>query len=192
MEEDSLMKKEIRMVGIDDGCFDKFNDSEVIVVGAFFRGGSSLDGVMSTKADVDGIDSTEKIAGMINRSKFRSQIQAVFLDGIAVGGFNVIDIEALSRKTKIPVIVIIRRKPDLKKIHSALKKLGMDSRIRLLENAGEPVRMGEIYVQHTGIKEGDVREMLRIACTRSCIPEPVRAAHLIAQGITMGESRGNA
>jgi len=30
------MKKEIRVLGIDDGPFDKFNDSEVIVIGAIY------------------------------------------------------------------------------------------------------------------------------------------------------------
>ena len=54
------MKKEIRILGIDDAPFDKFNDKESLIIGTLFRGGSSIDGIMSTKATVDGIDSTGK------------------------------------------------------------------------------------------------------------------------------------
>ncbi|MBU0535979.1 MAG: DUF99 family protein [Nanoarchaeota archaeon] len=186
------MKKQARVIGIDDSPFNKFKDTEVKVIGAFYRGGDFIDGVLSTECRIDGIDSTAKIAGMINKSRFRSQLQAVFLDGIAVGGFNVIDIEALHNKTRLPVIVVIRRYPDFRRIYSALNKLKMARKIKLIEKAGEPVKIGKIWVQFKGIKEDGVRELLRLTCTHSYIPEPIRVAHLIGQGISLGESRGNA
>lgn len=186
------MKKEIRIVGIDDASFDKFKDRETLVIGTFFRGGNFLDGVLSTKIKVDGTDSTERIARMINRSRFNPQLQAIFLNGIAVGGFNVIDIKKLSRKTKLPVIVVIRRYPDFRKIFNALKKLKMHGKIRLIEQAGKPIRMNKVYVQLINITEERAKRMLDIACTRSYIPEPIRIAHLIGQGVILGESRGNA
>ncbi|MBD3314086.1 DUF99 family protein [Candidatus Woesearchaeota archaeon] len=186
------MKKELRILGIDDCPFNKFRDKKVKVIGAFFRGGNFIDGVMSAEADVDGTNSTARIAAMINRSRFRPQIQAVFIDGIAVGGFNIIDIESLHKNTKLPVIVVIRRLPDLKKIHLTLRKLGMEKKIALLEKAGEPVKMGKIYVQYKGINGEKVQELLKLTCTHSFIPEPIRVAHLIGQGITLGESRGSA
>ncbi|MFO8016556.1 MAG: DUF99 family protein [Candidatus Woesearchaeota archaeon] len=186
------MKKQIRIAGIDDAAFDKFSDKKAKVIGAFFRGGDFIDGVISSEIDVDGTDSTRKISEMILKSRFRPQLQAIILDGIAVGGFNVVDINSLNRKTGIPVIVVIRRMPDLKRIHSTLEKLGMEKKTRLLEKAGKPVKIGRIYVQYAGIEEGEVKEIIGITCTHSYIPEPVRVAHLIGQGISMGESRGNA
>jgi len=186
------MKHEIRVLGIDDASFDKFMDRRTMVIGTFFRGGNFLDGVMSTNITVDGTDSTAKIIAMINRSRFKSQLQAIFLDGIAVGGFNVIDVGKLSRKTGLPVIVVIRRYPDFRKIKAALARLRMQEKIRLIENAGKPVKMNRVYVQLTGISPERAKRMLDITCTHSYIPEPIRIAHLIGQGITKGESKGNA
>ena len=65
-----MIKPEARILGIDDSPFDKFKDKNTLVIGTFFRGGSSLDGVMTTTVAVDGTDATAKIVGMVKKSKF--------------------------------------------------------------------------------------------------------------------------
>ncbi len=185
------MKKEARFLGFDDAPFDKFKDKQVLVVGTFFRGGSQLDGILSFKVKVDGSDSTAKLIKSINKSKFKPQIQCIFLNGIAFGGFNIIDIKELSKKTKIPVIVVIRKMPDLKKIKAVLKKIKMQKKIKLIEKAGKPVKIKDVYCQLVGISPEKAQDILNIACTRSYLPEPIRAAHIIAAGIAKGESYGN-
>ena len=187
-----MLKKEIRVIGIDDAPFKKFKRGQVMVIGAVFRGGSWLDGILSTKVSVDGNNATKKISEMINKCKFKPQLQCIFLDGIAVGGFNIIDVKELSKKTKLPVIVIIRKNPDIEKIKKTLIKINKKNKIKLLDKAGSVVPTGKIYVQLTGISFEKAKEILKITCTRSLIPEPVRIAHLIASGITYGESRGKA
>ncbi len=186
------MKKEIRCIGIDDAPFDKFSDKEVLVVGTIYRGGSFMDGVLSTKVTVDGDDSTEKISEMINNSKFKHHLQFIFLDGIAVGGFNVVDIQKLYEKTNIPIIIVVRRKPDMEEIKRTLIKLKKDHKIATLDKAGPVQKVNKIYVQFVGTTLGEVQEALKIACTHSLIPEPVRVAHLVAAGVTRGESHGKA
>jgi len=187
-----MLKKEIRVVGIDDAPFDKFKKGQVMVIGAVFRGGSWLDGILSTKVNIDGNNATKKITEMINKCKYKPQLQCIFLDGIAVGGFNIIDVKQLSRKTKLPVMVIIRKKPDIKKIKETLIKIKKKNKIKLLDKAGSVIPIGKIYVQLSGLNIEKAKEILKITCTRSLIPEPVRIAHLIASGITFGESRGKA
>lgn len=187
-----MLKREIRVIGIDDAPFEKVKGKEVLVIGALYRGGHFIDGVLSTKAKVDGTDSTDKIAEMINKSKFKQQIRAIFLNGIAVGGFNVIDIEELHSKTKIPVIVVIRDFPDFKKIYSALDNLKMKQQKKIIESLPEPTKVGKIYIQYTGLTLDKAKDMLRITCTHSFIPEPIRVAHLIGAGIVKGESKGRA
>ena len=187
-----MMKKEIRVIGIDDSPFKKFKKGKVLVIGTIYRGGLFLDGVLSTKVDIDGSDSTKKISDMINKCKFKPQLQCIFLDGIAVAGFNVIDIKELGRKTKLPVIVIMRKFPDIKKISETLIRLNKKAKIKLIEKAGPVIPTVEIYMQITGISIDKAKEILKIVCTRSLIPEPLRMAHLIASGITDGESRGKA
>ena len=118
-----MVKTEARILGIDDSPFNKFKDKRTLLIGTFFRGGSSLDGVLTTAVKVDGSDSTEKIISMVKKSKFRPQLQAIMLNGIAVGGFNVIDIRKLATKTKIPVIVVMRNYPEAGRMAAALAKL---------------------------------------------------------------------
>jgi len=85
------IKKFSLIVGFDDSPFNKFKDKEVLVTGTVMRGGYSIDGIMSTKVKVDGTDSTRKLISLIGKSRFRTQIKAILLDGIAFGGFNIID-----------------------------------------------------------------------------------------------------
>ena len=125
------MKKEIRLIGIDDSPFDKFKDKNVIIVGVFYRGGNYPDGVLTSKVKIDGDNSTEKVIEMINKSKFKPQLQCILLDGIAFGGFNIIDIREVYEKTKIPVIVVVRRRPDIENIKRTLIKINKKSKIKL-------------------------------------------------------------
>jgi uncharacterized protein len=181
------MKKEIRLIGIDDGPCKKDN---VLVVGTVFRGGEFIEGILSTKIKPDGTDSTKKLISMIIKSKFKSQLKAILLDGIALGGFNIIDINKLNQKTNIPVIVVIRKKPDFKEIKSVLTKIGKS--YTLIEKAGKVYKVKKIYIQLAGINLEKAKQILKISCTRSLIPEPIRISHIIASGIVKGESKGNA
>jgi len=186
------MKPEIRILGIDDSPFDTFSQKRILVIGTVFRGGTVLDGVMSTTVAVDGTDATKKLIEMINKSKFKPQLRCVILDGIALGGFNVIDIHALHKKTKIPVMVVIRKYPDLLKIKTILTKLKKEKAVTLIEKAGAIHKAGNIYIQIKGMTLKAAEETLKITCTRSYLPEPIRAAHIIAAGVVKGESKGRA
>ena len=189
------MKKEIRVLGLDDAPFE-LSDKECLVIGTFFRGGTTLDGVLSTRVAVDGEDATTKIIEAVNKSKFKLQIQALFLDGIAVGGFNVVNIHSLHKHTGIPIIVIIRKMPDFKALEKTLKQLGMEKKYQLMEKAGTPqevkTKRGKLFIQTAGISVQKAEEILKICCTHSSIPEALRAAHLIGAGIVKGESKGKA
>lgn len=184
------MKAESRILGIDDGPFDRFNDKQALIVGVIYRGGKSLDGVMSTRVEIDGFDATPRIIEMINRSKWKSQIRCIMLDGAAFAGFNVINALKLSSATGIPVIIVTRQQPDFKKIRDALENLGMKDKVNLLEQLPKPRKVRGIFIQNIGISLAEAEYLLKISCTCSLLPEPVRAAHIIASGIVTGESKG--
>ncbi|MEM0230853.1 MAG: DUF99 family protein [Candidatus Woesearchaeota archaeon] len=196
------MKPESRILGIDDGPFNKFSGCKrALVVGALFRGCHFLDGVLSTTAEVDGLDATANIINMIKRSRFYAQIRIILFKGIAVGGFNILDIKEIHRKTRIPVIIFMRRLPDLEKIKGALSNLPLsEKRWLLIRKAGRiyTIRIfhrdseKQAYLQLAGIKLCEAEPIIRASCTHSAIPEPLRIAHIIASGIIKGESRGKA
>ena len=186
------MKREIRVLGIDDGPFQKEVDKSVLLVGVLFRGGNYLDGILSASATVDGSDATAIISRMVLECKFYKQLRAILLKGISVGGFNVIDVIRLNVKIGIPVIVVCRKMPDYDRIFSALRVLDMVEKIDLIRTIPTPLFMNGVYVQAVGCSSEHAKEILMKTTTHAHIPEPLRVAHMIASGMVLGESRGRA
>jgi endonuclease V-like protein UPF0215 family len=185
------VKPEIRVLGIDDGVFTPHSDELVDVVGVVYRGGYWFDGFMHTRVHVDGFDANERLAEMIVRSPHLGQLRMVFLNGVTLAGFNVVDIEALWRETGLPVVAVTRDKPDFVDIKNALQNLSFsERRWGAIEKAGRMfsvrTREGElpVYAHAAGLSEAVARRVLKSNSTRSNVPECLRVAHLIASGLT--------
>ena len=82
--------------------------------------------------------------------------------------------------------------PDFKKIYRTLDKLKLKRQKKIIESLPMPTKVGKIYIQYIGTTLKKAKELLKVTCTRSYIPEPIRVAHLIAAGIVKGESKGRA
>lgn len=187
------IKPEIRVLGVDDGPFKPRTDGKVLLVGVVMRGKEQLEGVLSTMVEKDGMDATEKLVEMVNKSRHKDQLRVIMSEGITVAGFNVLDIREIFERTGLPVVVVTRKKPDLKKVEKALKNLPeWKERWRRMKRAGRIYQVGigggRIYMQFCGIKREDAEEILSRTVTHGLIPEPLRVAHLIATGIARGES----
>ena len=188
-EDFRAIKSEIRVLGIDDGKFTPHTDGSVIVVGVVFRGGCSIDGVMHTNIAIDGLDATKQFASMINASPHRRQLRLVMLNGITFAGFNIVDIKKLNVATKLPVMALTQKRPDLDAIYKALTNLpNIDERWKMILEAGEIHEVinnrAKIYIELAGISLSDAQKIIAITSTRSSLPEPLRVAHLIASGIS--------
>ncbi len=191
-----IIKREIRILGIDDAPFPPHTKNKVILVGTIFRGGTWLDGVLRTYIKGDGTDSTANIIKMVNDSRHKDQIGVIMLDGVTFGGFNVVSIKEIFEETCIPVIVVMRKFPNFEKIKKALMRFeDCKERWALILEAGTVYKIENeepLYIQICVIDLEDAKEIVSIATTRSAIPEPIRAAHLIGAGIVTGESKGSA
>jgi endonuclease V-like protein UPF0215 family len=190
------MKQQIRLLGIDDSPF-SFNDKFSTVIGVVMRGGEYLEGVLSRKITIDGSDATFVCKEMIENTRHKQQLKAMMLDGIALGGFNIVDIEEIFNDTGLAVITITRDEPDFKNIKEALKKNFKDwsSRYDLIKQGKLheiKTRHNPIYIKFSGITIEEAKEIIKLSTIRGAIPEPIRMAHLIASGITRGESYGKA
>jgi len=187
------MKKEIRILGIDDMPF-SFGDEKTGVVGVIMRGGTYLEGVLRTTICVDGLDATEKIIEMVENTKHKKQLKVIMIDGIALGGFNVFDGEKIYEETGLPVITITRSKPNMEKIKDALKKHFNDWKHRwniINKKKTEEIKLRyPLYVKYFGIEREETEKIIKLSIIRGAVPEPIRVAHLIATGIKKGESRG--
>jgi endonuclease V-like protein UPF0215 family len=190
------MKRQIRILGIDDAPF-SFDEKYSTVIGVIMRGGEYLECVLRSQVTIDGTEATMICKQMIQNSRHRQQLKVIMLDGACLGGFNVVDINELSELTNLPVITITRDKPDWQKIKHALQKNFKDWKDRwLLLQKGKLHRIATqynpIYIKCTGLLLEEAKEIIKISTIRGVIPEPIRVAHLIASGITRGESYGKA
>lgn len=176
---------------MDDGQFTPHSKTQVPVVGVVFRGGYWLDGVMCTTVTVDGLDANAKLAAMITASPHYRQLRVIVLNGITLGGFNVVDLQELHRQTQLPIIAVTQKKPNLAEVKEALTHLpNTEERWRMARNAGDlfPVAAGSgkrrIYIEVAGVSVDLAQQILSLTSTRSNIPEALRVAHLIASGLT--------
>jgi endonuclease V-like protein UPF0215 family len=182
------------VIGFDDGPFDKTRRGpfNVLLVGAVFAR-TRLDGVVSGHIRRDGWNATSRMAELVRGSQFDRHVRAVLLGGIAVGGFNVLDLHALHEILGRPVIVMARRPPRYAAIRRALDFVqGGDKKWALIQAAGPMELVRGIYVQRAGISLADTAAMLDATTLHGKLPEPLRIAHLIAGGIVTGKSRGRA
>ncbi len=190
------MKSEIRLLGIDDAPF-SFDEKKSFVIGVVMRANGYVEGVLKKDIDVDGTDATASCIDMIRSTRHKTQLHAVLLDGVTVGGFNIINVEDIFQKTHIPVITITREKPDVESIKTALQAHFSDWFERFGLMIKQKVytvktRHNDIFVTCVGVSIEKAKEIIRLSTIRGVIPEPIRVAHIIASGVRRGESHGKA
>lgn len=181
------------VIGFDDGPFARGRRGDVPVVGCVFSE-TTFTGVVSGKARKDGRNATEVLARLVKDSKWAAQLQLVMLQGIALAGFNVVDLGALRRLTGLPVLVVARRMPDLGAIRDALlsRVPGGARKWALVERAGPMEACAGVFVQRAGLTHEEAAGVIARTALHGRVPEPLRAAHLVAGGVWGGESRGRA
>ncbi len=144
---------------------------------------------MRTRVRVDGNDATERIAGMLTASPHLEGARAVLLDGIAVGGFNLVDLDRLEELLERPVVAVTRDRPEYPRIRSALKKYfprefarrwGL---VRAHPLFRAPTSGRPIFASAVGCRRTEAVELLRRTTVRGLWPEPLRLAHLVAHAI---------
>lgn len=184
-----MSRRLTHIIGFDDAPFNQNYRGNVLVIGAVYAG-LRLDAVLSGRVRRDGVNSTRVLSDLVRHSRFRSQTHAVLLQGIALAGFNVVDLDALHAALGIPVILVTRRRPNLEAMRCALLSHvpGGRRKWQLVERAGPMEYVAGVYIQRRGVSLVETENLLQRFAVNSSIPEPLRTAHLIAGGVTQGES----
>lgn len=184
-------KRWSHVVGFDDALFRSDHRGTVLVVGAVYAD-QRLDGVLSCRVRRDGADATVRLAQCVRQSRFYPQLHAVLLQGIAFAGFNVVDIHALAADLALPVVAVVRRRPNLAAIRQAVlgRVRGGRRKWRLIERAGTPEEINGLFIQRAGVTREGAGALIRRHARHGLMPEPVRTAHVIAGGVVTGESSG--
>jgi endonuclease V-like protein UPF0215 family len=181
------IKKEIRILGIENGPLHLFDLEQIPLFGIVYRGGCWFDGIMQVKVTKNGLDATEKISEMIRTSPHYQQLRVIMLHGIFYAGFNTVNIKQLFSFTGLPIISLTSEEPNFHYMKKALRMLPQwKKRWKNIEDAGEVIRFtrdhSKLFLQIVGLRREDAETIISISSNRSNIPEPLRVANIIASG----------
>jgi endonuclease V-like protein UPF0215 family len=140
------VKRQVRILGIDDSPF-TFKSEKALIVGVVARLPMYIEGIMRTEVEVDGSDANEAIVAMVRRSRYREQLRLILFDGVAVGGFNVIDVDRMFRETGIPCATVTREMPDFERMEAALRSHFPDwqERLRVIKRNPHFLQMKDFF-----------------------------------------------
>jgi hypothetical protein len=173
------------VVGVDDGSFER-GDRYAPVAAVAMTLPEHVEAIRTGRVRVDGTDGTRRVAALVRRLGPLEGVRAVLLDGAVVGGFNVLDLDALHRRLGVPVVAVTRRPPEFRRIRSALKKWfprSADARWALLRAHRlfrVPTEGRPILAAAAGCSRADAARLVERSTVRGHWPEPLRLAHLIA------------
>jgi len=137
----------------------------------------------------DGWRATLTIERLLLESKFLPQLHLVLLDGIAFGGFNLVDLPRLAHTLQRPCVSVMRKLPDLPAMERAARRLPRaPARLAILRRAGPIHVSGPFVYQVHGADPREVAAALRRLTDTGHVPEALRLAHLIGGALAYGES----
>jgi endonuclease V-like protein UPF0215 family len=181
------------LLGIDDGPFEKHVSPDVPLVGVLMEGHDLVEGVAVTRFAVDGEDATGFLAGWIRGLRFHAGLQGIVLGGISVAGLGIVDLAGLAEQTGVPVLAVNRRDPGQSRLADALRAARLAHRIALVERSPRAFQTGRgLFVSCAGVADERAAALVEASRHKADVPEPLRLAHLVAQAIARGVSRGHA
>jgi endonuclease V-like protein UPF0215 family len=182
-----MMKEGVRYIAIASGPIGK---SKPILIGVIFRNGY-IEGLLSTSITANGTDSTARIISMVKRSRFGDQIRILLLNGIALAGLNIIDPIKLEKRLSSKVVLLNKRKQNAAELVNALNefsrrtKANVDNRKAIVERSRNmnTLKVNGLHMQ-SSIEENYLKRFAETAF------KALRVAHIIARGVSTGESKG--
>ncbi len=183
-----IQRRTVRVIGFDDAPFVRRSGAPVSVAGIVCAG-TRFEGMLWGQIQPDGWDATDTLAKMLTNSKFLPQIHIVLLDGISLGGFNVIDLPLLAGTLQLPCVAVMRRQPNLSAVEYAIRRLPEpERRLEFLSRAGPIYQYHPFYFQVWGASPAITAQVLQRVTDRGHVPEALRLAHLITSAVIKGES----
>lgn len=181
----ALAKPHPRVAAVDDGAFGR-SDRRAPIAAVVVSLPAYVEAVGVGSVRVDGRDATVRITRLVRAIAPPEGLRALLLDGAVVGGFNVVDLDALSRALGVPVVAVTRDRPEFPRIRAALEtwfpstaalRLRLLRRHRLVRLAPDA---GALWASAVGCDRRTAALLVRRSLVRGRWPEPLRLAHLVA------------
>lgn len=179
----------LRAIGFDDAPFARGRRGATVHVAGVVCAGTRFEGLVWGAVRQDGWNATRVLADLLRGGKFLPQLHLVLLDGVTLGGMNVVDLPRLAEALGRPCVAVMRRPPDLAAMGRAISRLpGAARRLAVLARAGPIHRRGAFHFQAHGAEPDEVGRALERLTDRGAVPEPLRLAHLVGAAFERGES----
>jgi len=185
-----IEKKAIRALGIAESF--RRDDVYSTLAGVVMRSDLVVDGFAIGKLRVSGFDSTKSIVSLFQNLQ-RNDVNVLLLSGSVLSLYNVVDVDGLQYKLKLPIVAISFKKSsaDLAgNIHERFPAKVASRKIALLEKLGRPVKVRlesgfEVYVRTAGMGEIETKRLIDRFTLQGSLPEPIRVARLLARTVAM-------
>lgn len=154
-----------------------------------------VDGLAIGSALVGGDDASASIAALYKKLG-RNDVNVVMVSGAILSLYNIVDIEGLAERTKLPVICLTYKETsgieDSIRLHfpddpepklEAYRKLGARLKVRLRSGS-------HVYARASpGVMDGEVKSVIDMFTLQGSVPEPVRVARLLARAAAQASVR---
>ncbi|RLG41721.1 MAG: hypothetical protein DRO05_03195 [Thermoproteota archaeon] len=174
------MKKNLRLLAIDDSPFKRDYDETTFLVGLTFRG-MTLERADKVRITIDGEDAQRGIVRLYEMGGREANI--ILLHGTTFAGFNIVDIVSLRRQVGVPIAAFLEKPPREQLIIKTLERL-FPAKIHIFlsnpayEEFNTP--RGILYCARVGISESEIQDLISTYTIESKLPEPIRIAHIVA------------
>jgi uncharacterized protein len=184
----ALLKRHLRVVGVDDGAFTRRHRYAPLIA-VVWSGPETVEGVGIDRVQVDGTDATDRVLALVRARPQFEGLRAVLLDGVVLGGFNVVDLDRLSAGLDLLIVAVTRERPDFLKIQRALRRYfprDHARRYRLVRRQPlfeVPTPGAPILAACAGCSPADAISLVQRTTRTGHWPEPLRLAHLIGHAV---------
>jgi len=179
-----LNKPGIRVLGVAESF--RQGQKKSVLAGVVMRRDLVIDGVAFGRTSVGGDDATSSIVSLFRKFR-RNDVNLLMVSGAILSLYNIIDVDELSRRTRLPVICLTYKETsgieDSIRTHfpeTAEKKLGSYRKLGRRKKIG--LSTGKhVFARTAGIDATQAKPVLEMFTLQGSIPEPVRVARTLAR-----------
>jgi hypothetical protein len=186
-------KKGIRVLGIAESFRRELEKS--VLAGIVMRSDFIIDGVGFNRITVGGMDATEGIVHLVE-SLHRDDINLIMLNGCVISWFNIVDIQEVHERLRIPLICVTYEESEGLEDHIAqhFEAHERDVRIKAYKGLGErvPVKLYdhyEVLIRYLGIEKTEAEVVLKKFTAHGRVPEPLRVARIVARALLRADNQ---
>lgn len=182
----NLNKPGIRALGVAESF--RQGQKRSVLAGVVMRSDFVIDGVAVGKTAVGGDDATSSIASLYRKLR-RNDVNLILVSGAILSLYNIIDVDLLSRKTRLPVVCLTYKETagiegSIRRHFPEGAEKKLEAYAKLGARRGVKLRTGHrLYIRASGLDTRSAKPVLDLFTLQGSIPEPVRVAKLFARAL---------